>query len=270
MNEFRADLHTHTNCSDGTESPEQVLKLAKAAGLSGISITDHDTAQAYTDEFFASAKELGLEVLLGTEISSELEGITVHILAYAFGQELFVFLKEVQKKRIERNRKILESLRKKGIVIDEAQLRTAGPMQIIGRPHIAQVMVRLGAVASVQDAFNFYLKDGASCYAPGGKFSPREVVAKIHEAKGKAVLAHPHFLKRGRFLRELLELPFDGIECYYSRLSKEQEAPWVQIAKERKWIATGGSEYHGANRSNVPLGASWVGLETFSSLKRSS
>ena len=204
---------------------------------------------------------------MGSEISSEMEGTTVHILAYAFGPGLIQFIQDVGEKRIERNRKILESLRKKGIVVEEVELRTAGPAQIIGRPHIAQAMIRLGAVASMQEAFDRYLKDGAPCYAPGGKFAPLEVIQKIHEGGGKAVLAHPHFLKRSRYLRELLLLPFDGIECYYGRLPKEQERPWIRLAKERKLIATGGSDYHGANRPMIPLGASWVGLETFEALK---
>ena len=255
--EFRADLHVHTSCSDGMETPRSILDLAKAARLSGLSITDHDTIQAYTPELFRAAGELGLELLMGVEISSEWENQTVHILAYAFDLKLQSFLDQVLLRRKDRNRRILEKLKKKGIEIDEEELHSSGPAQIVGRPHIAKAMVKKKAVASTQEAYDRYLKDDACCYAPGGKFTPHEVCEAIHRQKGKAVLAHPHFLKRGRFLKEILALPFDGIECYYGRLPKAEETPWLKIARERGWIATGGSDYHGNQPFDI-IGSSWV------------
>lgn len=263
MNDFRADIHCHSNCSDGTDDPLALLDLAKQAGLSGLSITDHDTIQAYTPELYHKAKTLDLALLIGAEISTEFEGLTVHILAYGFNSSLRDFLNEALSRRKERNRKILEKLKKKGISIDESELPTFGPEQIIGRPHIAAALLKKGAVSSIQEAFHRYLEDSASCYVPGGKFTPLEAIAAIRAAKGKAVLAHPHFLKKGRFLREILRHPFDGIECYYGRLLKEQEAPWLKIAKEKSWIATGGSDYHGSVRSYIQLGSSWVGEDVF-------
>ncbi len=267
MTDFRADLHCHSNCSDGTDAPLALLELAKQAGLSGLSITDHDTIQAYTPEVYAKAKELGIALLIGSEISTEFQGLTVHILAYGFDASLSRFLEEVLLCRKERNRKILEKLKKKGFAIDVSELPTYGPEQIIGRPHIAAALLKMGAVASIQEAFERYLEDTASCYVPGGKFTPLEAIRAIQAAKGKAVLAHPHFLKKGRFLREILGHPFDGLECYYGRLHKEQEAPWVKIAKEKGWIATGGSDYHGSVRSYIQLGCSWVGEATFDRLR---
>lgn len=267
-NEFRADLHIHSCCSDGTDTPLKILDLAKAANLSGLSITDHDTIQAYTPEIFAAARELQLELLRGVEISSEWQGLTVHILAYAFDEHLQEFLTQVQERRIERNRRILEKLKKKGIDIDEQELKSRGPLQIVGRSHIAAAMLKMKAVASTQEAFERYLKDDASCYATGGKFAPHEVIHAIHRENGLAVLAHPHFLKRGRFLREILCLPWDGIECYYSRLPKEQETPWIKIARERNWLITGGSDYHGSLRPYIPIGASWVDEEMFRKIAR--
>lgn len=266
MNEFRADLHCHSNCSDGSDDPLTLLDLAKQAGLSGLSITDHDTMQAYTPELYARAKELDIELLTGTEISTEFEGLSVHILAYGFDASLQAFLDEAHARRRERNRKILEKLKKKGIAIDPSELPTHGPEQIIGRPHIAAILLKKGVVSSMKEAFERYLQDTASCYVPGGKFTPLEAIRAIHSAKGKAVLAHPHFLKKGRFLREVLGHPYDGLECYYGRLDKKQEAPWLKIAQEKGWIATGGSDYHGAIRSYIQLGCSWVGEATFRKL----
>jgi 3',5'-nucleoside bisphosphate phosphatase len=262
-NDFRADLHIHSSCSDGTDTPLKILELAKAADLSGLSITDHDTIQAYTPEFIATARELELELLMGVEISSEWQGLTVHILAYAFDLHLQEFLIQVQDRRNERNRRILEKLKKKGIDIDEQELKSSGPSQIVGRSHIAAAMLKKKGVASTQEAFERYLKDDACCYAPGGKFAPHEVIHAIHRENGLAVLAHPHFLKRGRFVKEMLCLPWDGIECYYGRLPKEQETQWVKIARAHNWLTTGGSDYHGGLRPYIPIGASWVNEEIF-------
>jgi predicted metal-dependent phosphoesterase TrpH len=262
--DFRADLHMHSFCSDGVNSPSELCHLAKAARLAGISITDHDTLQAYTPELFRLAEELNLQLLTGAEISSEVDGQSIHVLAYGVDASLQPFLDQVVVRREERNQRILEKLAKKGIRIEPSEIVSKG---IVGRPHIAQAIVKKGAASSIQDAFNRYIKDTGPCYALGGKFTPFEVIEAIHRAKGKAVLAHPHFIKRGRLLRHLLSLSFDGLECYYGTLHKAQEAPWVKIAKEKGLIATGGSDYHGPLRPHSPLGCSWVGEETFCKLK---
>lgn len=263
---FRADLHVHSSCSDGTDSPLELLSKAKAAGLLGLSITDHDTIAAYTPELMQAAEQIGLQLLIGTEISSEMEGSTVHILAYAFDHKLSEFLELVVQRRIERNKGILEKLNKKGMGLSLEEIGSGMSELILGRLHIAEAMVRRGYVTTVREAFNRYLKDDACCYVIGGKFHPREVIEAIHRARGKAVIAHPHFLKRGRFQRELLNLPFDGIECYYGRCLKGQELPWLEIARKRTWIATGGSDYHGLRRFHIQLGCSWVGLSTWQKL----
>lgn len=129
-------------------------------------------------------------------------------------------------------------------------------------------MMKKKAVASTQEAYDNYLSDTACCYSSGDKFPPHEVIHAIHRENGLAILAHPHFLKRGRFLRELLSLPWDGLECYYGRLPKEQEMPWVKIAQERNWLITGGSDYHGSVRPHIPIGASWVNEEMFRKIAR--
>lgn len=265
MKEFRADIHCHTICSDGSDHPEHLLQLAKNVGLQGISITDHDTISAYTSEFFVCAQKLDIRVLNGVEISSEENDHSVHILGYGFDLGLLgTFLHEMQQRRKERNRAILEKINQKGMPIREEEIQVQGTM---GRPHIAQVMVRKGYVATMQEAFEKYLREGAPCFAPGFKCTPKEVIEQIHKAKGKAVLAHPHFLKKGSFLRHLLGLDFDGIECYYGKLPKELERPWLKIAEERGMIATGGSDYHGAFKPHIDLGCSWVNEHVFKQLQ---
>jgi len=268
--EFRADIHCHTNCSDGSDTPLALLKFAKNAGLQGLSITDHDTMDAYTPTFFEEAKKLEIEILTGIEISSEIDEVSVHILGYGYDhqhQGLKEFLVLMQGRRSERNRAILKKLKERGMPITEEELKAYATERTIGRPHIAQMMVKKGYVQTSRDAFDFYLKEGALCYASGIKYHPKEVIEQIHNAKGKAVLAHPHFIKKGSFLRKLLDLPFDGLECYYARLPKALELPWLKIAKERGLIPTGGSDYHGEIKPHIPLGCSWVGESIFRSLQ---
>jgi predicted metal-dependent phosphoesterase TrpH len=271
--EFRADLHVHTFYSDGTDSPFEVLHKARQAGLSGLSITDHYTIEAYTPELFSCADDLKIRLLPGVELSSEVGDTSVHILGYRIDlnrQPFRQFLAEMIERRTDRNRKILLRLQERKIPITEEELVAYAGRGVsnptVGRPHIAALLVQKGYAATLQQAFDVYLQEGALCYVPGIKYSPKEVIDEIHRAGGKAVLAHPHFLKRGSFLRELLALPLDGIECYYGTLNKAQEAPWVEIAKEKGWIATGGSDYHGTLKPHVTIGSSWVGEATFTDL----
>ena len=205
----------------------------------------------------------------GVELSTELDGVVVHILGYGFDLksiELRQLLDEIQTFRVKRNRAILDKLKAKNMIITEEELLSLGDQRSIGRPHIAQLLLKKGYVFSFAQAFEMYLKDGASCYVSGFKITPAEAIAKIHEANGKAILAHPHFIKEQRILKKLLGLPFDGIECYYAMLSKTQEASWIALAKQRRWIATGGSDYHGTYKPYISLGASWVDWTTFQAL----
>ena len=264
MTEFRADIHCHTTCSDGTDTPLELMKKAKEIGLQGISITDHDSIAAYTQDL----SSFGIAILPGVELSSEYQQQTVHVLGYGFdlaSPPLYAFLQEMQTRRAERNQKILAKLKTKKITITEEELLSFKD-RTIGRPHIAALMVKKGFVATIQQAFDAYLKESACCYVPGFKVTPLDAINVIHAAQGKAVLAHPHFIQPKSFLKKLLALPFDGIECYYANLHKSQEAPWVQIAHEKKWIATGGSDYHGNMKPQIALGCSWVDEKTFYAL----
>lgn len=268
--EFRADIHCHTTCSDGSDTPIELLRLAKAAGLNGLSITDHDTIDAYTPELFEEAKKLEIALLPGVEVSSELDEQSVHILGYGYDLKdpgLSRFLILMQERRTERNQAILKKLAAKGMPITEEELKAFATERTIGRPHIAQLMVMKKYVQTPRDAFEYYLKEGAACYASGIKYSPKEVIEAIHQAKGKAVLAHPHFIKKGNFLKKLLNLRFDGLECHYAKLDKSLERPWLKLAKERNLIPTGGSDYHGQIKPHIPLGCSWVGEAIFNRLR---
>jgi 3',5'-nucleoside bisphosphate phosphatase len=267
---FRADIHTHSNCSDGTLTPVELVVAAAASSLQGLSITDHDTLEAYSEEVFKKAEEKGILLLPGIEISTRYREHDIHILGYGVDLKdlsLQAFVNEIQKRRIERNRQILLKLANRKMVIHEDELKVyeglKGGKKVIGRAHIAHMMVQKSYVKSMQEAFQSYLKEGACCFAAGNKFTPAEAILQIHLASGKAVLAHPHFIKSRKLVRDLLEMPFDGIECYYAKLGPDQEKEWVDIAAEKGFIATGGSDFHGEMKPHIPIGCSWVGQEVF-------
>lgn len=276
MNDFRADLHCHTTSSDGTTSPEEIVKLAVSIGLSGLSITDHDTIDAYSTAL-PLAQKLGLELISGVEFSSMWQGVSIHILAYAFPLESPIikdFCSRHKSRREARNHEILKRLTEVGMPLNAEDVRNAmpglhfNPNSSIGRPHIALAMVKKGYIQNIQEGFNKYLGEGKSCYFPGAPFSTEETIDVIHQAKGLAVIAHPHLIDNTKILKQLLEMNFDGIECYYARFQKEAHDRWLKIAQHRQLYVTGGSDYHGAIKPNIPLGSSWVNEECYRSLQK--
>jgi 3',5'-nucleoside bisphosphate phosphatase len=267
---FKIDLHCHSKCSDGSLTAKELLFLAKQINLQGLSITDHDTMDAYNEDLMLLAKQLDLILIAGIEITSCLFNESIHILGYNFdlsSTDLQKFLSEIQKKKQERNRAILEKLKERKIFISEEELYSCFIKDInkttIGRPHIALLMKKKGYISSIQEAFDKYFGDKGPCFVMGERPSSQEVIDEIHKAKGKAIIAHPSQIKNAKILREVLLLSFDGIEAYYSKLLLDQEMKWINIAKDKKWLITGGSDFHGDIRPHVDLGCSWISKEDF-------
>jgi 3',5'-nucleoside bisphosphate phosphatase len=261
---FRADLHCHTTCSDGSMAPSELLHHAKEIGLQGISITDHDTIAAYTTAP-EIARELGLMLGNGIEFSSYFQNLSVHILGYDFdlnSPEIQKLCERHQNRRVKRNKAMLDKLSRLGISLLEEELLAMGK-RTIGRPHIAQLMVQKGYVSSIKEAFHLYLGDGKPCFDPGEAVSSEETIAIIHQGGGKAFVAHPHLLEHANQIKKLLNLPFDGLECYYGNFSVEQEKRWLRIAKERGWLISGGSDFHGLSKEYIQLGCAWVDEDRF-------
>lgn len=275
MSEFRADLHCHTTCSDGSLTPKEIIMLAKNEGLKALSITDHDTFEAYTT-VIPFAQEQEIELITGIEFSADLEGSSVHILGYGFNlhdEGIKKFCLQHQNRRTERNLAILKKLKIYNIPVSEQELADCvmdqgeGKHHTVGRPHIAKAMLKKGYVTSVQEAFKLYLAEGKQCYAEGQVFSVKETIAVIHQAKGLAVIAHPQLIRDDILLNKLLKLPFDGLEAYYGVFFANQIEKWVKVAEDRHLIVTGGSDFHGDIRPNVQLGCSFLDEENFKKFK---
>jgi 3',5'-nucleoside bisphosphate phosphatase len=269
------DLHCHSYFSDGSLSPNELIDLAKERNLSGISITDHDTLAPYNEKLFSYAKKTKVELLTGVEISSSLDGINVHILAYGFDYkniEFNEFLKKLQERRRNRNKLILKNLEKElnfktsyEEFLTFAKIKGFHSDAALGRPSIAMLLVEKGFVPNFQYAFDRYICDSGPCYVKWDKFSCQEVIKNIHMANGFAVLAHPQLVKNRKALHVLESLNFDGFEETKSLFNREAKK-LVKRAKERGKIITSGSDFHGAIRPHVNLGSSYTSRDVFEKL----
>ena len=251
---FRADLHCHSSCSDGDLSPQELLAEAVKVGLQGLSITDHDTIDAYP------LKSPDIQILPGVEMSTLHDGHSVHVLAYGFDPESKVMRQlcaSQMKRRQGRVKRILERLKELGMEV-EVPLEGA-----VGRPHVARAMVKAGYIRSVPEAFKKYLSEGKSAFVPTDAVSTSEAIETIHQAGALAILAHPVLIRRNRLLRHLLDLPFDGLEAFYGNFPKAEKKRFLAIAEKRGWLATGGSDFHGISTRYQVLGSSFAPKETF-------
>ncbi len=267
MNEIRADLHCHSTYSDGTSTPAELIQLAVARGLKGLSITDHDTACAYP-EAFEIGRQHQVEVIPGIEFSASHEGFAIHILGYSFIPSHPAITRMVDSHRLrrkDRNEAILKLLAAHKMLIDPKEIE-GHEQGSIGRPHIAAAMVRKGYVDTIASAFKKYLRDGALCFVSGARFSIEETIQTIHEAGGLAVIAHPHLITKESAVKKLVEMDFDGIEAYYGFFNKDQCQKWVDVASRNGWFITGGSDFHGETKPSTILGSSWAPAETFERL----
>lgn len=264
---FRADLHCHSNYSDGSSTPAELIKLAIETKLQGLSITDHDTVDAYPDALRVAGKNQ-LLMIPGVEFSTEFQKQSVHILGYSFDYthpQLLKLCQQHQARRLERNLLILEKLRKEGFIIEPDEL-LKNSSSTIGRPHIAKALVDKGYIPDIATAFQNYLGDTKKCYVAGQSPTIEDTLSVIHAAQGFAILAHPHVYHNRSFIRKLLTFPFDGLEAEYANMQPKDNQPWLTLAQENNLLHTGGSDYHGSMKPMIMLGATTVGESLFKKL----
>jgi predicted metal-dependent phosphoesterase TrpH len=257
------DLHTHTNESDGSCSPLQLIEAAECAGVDALGITDHDTFAGY-DQALEAARRAGVTLVCGIELSTKLHGYAAHLLGYfPFGDGLADFrawICDMQASRRERNVRLAARLRELGfdIRLEEAEARGRG---MTGRPHFAQIMVEKGYVANFRQAFDEYLDESAKGYVY--RHEPRfdEGVARIREAGGVASLAHPARLKGDvpALLPELCAAGLNAIEAYHSDHSARETEMYLGLARRYGLKVTGGSDFHGDLKPEVRLGSGCEG-----------
>lgn len=265
----KADLHIHTNHSDGLLPPEKVVQLAARAGLRTIAITDHDEIGAL-EAAISAGQQLNVEVIAGVELSVTHSGFDIHILGYLLDfhhPPLLEFLKFFQGERVRRVHRIIEKLAEQGFILPlEMVLRKAGAGSI-GRPHIADALVEAGHVSSYYEAFNRFIADGKPAFVPKVRISAVEAVTIIHEAKGIACLAHPGQNLTENVILEVIKAGVDGIEIIHPKHSPAQRELYRRLAKTYNLLETGGSDFHGGRKEDERLGDFVIEYEKVEKLK---
>jgi predicted metal-dependent phosphoesterase TrpH len=247
----KADLHTHTLYSDGAHTPKEVLNLAKEKNIDIIAITDHDGVDGIEESIKYGAK-IGIEVIPGLEISTDVEGQEVHLLGYCIdynNHELKKYLKFFRNERLERAKRILNKLNKLGIEIKLKEVQNISKNSPICRPHIANVMVTKGFVKNFQTAFNKFIGDGAPAHEKKIHVSPLSAIKIINDAGGLAFIAHPGKMKES-ILTSLIQLGIDGIEVVHSSHRRSQQKFYRGIVNQYCLLESGGSDFHGGFRND--------------------
>lgn len=262
----RIDLHTHTTASDGSMSPGELVRHAKEMGLSAVAITDHDTIEGIS-EALKEADNSGIEVVAGLEISCDYKP-EMHMLGYFFGDNYLHMqgiLSELRENRDKRNPKIIEKLNALGFDITLAEVAAEAGGQVVGRPHIANVLYKKGYVKSIAEAFDKYLAGGRPAYFKKDKLTPEQGIKEILSAGGIPVLAHPILLrleltKLDELLAELAAAGLKGVEVYYVDNTKKQTAELKFLAHKHHLAATGGSDFHGSYKKDIEIGFGYGNL----------
>lgn len=262
------DLHIHTTASDGTDTPEDVVRLAAEKGLRAIAVTDHDTS-AGVSAALEAGRRYGVEVIPGIEISVDYHGSGIHVLGYFIdpaAPAMSRLLDWVVAERRRRNRGMIELMRRDGIPISAHALAERWPDSVVGRPHMAAFLAECGLASSVQEAFDRYLSIGKRYFLKREYIPLPDAFRVISESGGKAVFAHPfqYSLPEAELLaltRTLKEAGAVGIECFYSGYTPEQSARLLRLASDHGMAVTGGSDYHGSRKPNISLGSGTGGLQ---------
>jgi predicted metal-dependent phosphoesterase TrpH len=222
-----------------------------ACSLRVISITDHDAVGGVQPALEASGG-LPLEVVPGIELSAETGGREIHLLGYYISHEdgaLQEKLAELRARRMIRAGKIIEKLKALGVEVDIEQVRSIADGRAIGRPHIARALIKSGYADSVSDAFEKYLGEGRSAYVPRHRLSAPDAMRVVKDAGGIPVLAHPAVSGADDLIPFLIEEGLMGIEAFYPEHSRLVADHYVALAKEKRLLVTGGSDYHGDSGS---------------------
>jgi predicted metal-dependent phosphoesterase TrpH len=255
------DLHTHSNFSDGTLSPGELLKAAQTAGLSAVALCDHNTVAGLPD-FLAAAAASPVEAVPGIEISADYQDGEVHILGIFLQPRHYSAvaqkMAQVQQRKEESNRKLIEALRAAGVVLDYDEIKAANPDGFINRANIAAALVAKGYAADRKDAFKRYLKPSAGFYRPPKRIDAEESVRFLKSLGAVVILAHPFLNLDEAGLRGFLELAvtwgLDGMETEYPLFDEQQREKARFLAGQFGLLPSGGSDFHGANKPDIRLG----------------
>lgn len=261
------DLHVHSNKSDGTFTPSELVTMAIQKNLTALALTDHDTTDGLA-ELTHAAQDKPLEVVPGIELSTEYEGKDIHIVGLFIDPEQTDFkahLKSFVESRDARNHKMCANLQEAGIPISYEALQEANPGSVITRAHYGTWLLKHGIVSSVADAFSRYLGDHTPYFVPREKVTPQQAVSLIQKAGGLAILAHPILYRMSRERLDILvcrlkNVGLTGIEAIYATYNHREENQIRQLALKYDLLISGGSDFHGFAKPKLELGTGYGNL----------
>lgn len=252
-----ADLHLHTHHSDGTRTPKEVIEVARARGLDIVAISDHDNLAAYF-EIKAYADEVGVTLIPAIELSCEVDGIDVHVLAYAFDpldERIDRRLRSFRETRHRRGFAMVDRLRALGYDIKQERVDQLAAGGAMGRPHVARALVEAGYVETVAEAFDKLIGWGKPAYVEKERFAIAEAVTLIRDAGGVTSVAHPSvYPNHEEIVPRVLDAGVDGVEVFHPDVDEANRERYQNLARFRGKLVTGGSDDHGAAKAVETIG----------------
>jgi hypothetical protein len=281
------DLHAHSTCSDGTLPPGEVVRLADRRQLAGVALTDHDTIDGLAEAAAAAGEFPELTFVSGVELSAVAPQGTLHVLGLGIdpaATSMVHLLGQLVQARNDRNPQMIARLQSLGLKIDMDEVRRAAegplppapgaPPAVVGRVHMAEVLVHKGYVRTIEEAFDRFLAEGRPAYVDKERLSPRALADAIHAAGGLAIIAHPvqlgfeNYAQAQRLIRLLVEQGLDGLEVYHSDHGAALTRFFLDLAKRFNLAISGGSDFHGRIKPHVQLGRPRVPVEVLRELQR--
>jgi predicted metal-dependent phosphoesterase TrpH len=251
-----ADLHLHTNFSDGTFTPEELVLHAQKAGLACIAVTDHDSVEAGARAAAACAA-VNMEFIPGTELTAEQDDTELHVLGYFLDTNNEKLLAEIAKFQIVRQNRIhqmVACINEMGVPLRAESVFALANCKSPGRPHVARAMVKEGLVRNLDEAFERFLKKGRPAWVPKSKISALDAIELVHQAGGLAIMAHPGLNRTDNIIPGLVDAGLDGIECFHTKHSTAMSERYLEIADKYHLLVTGGSDCHGFSKGKPLIG----------------